>query len=136
MNNSNNGNNLFENTKYCSVCHCPLPENYDKERCASCEENELFNEVREYIRSKNVNEYQVAEEFGIPLGKIRGWIKEGRIEYKKLERGTLQQLKCAECGKPIQFGTYCQRCFKLKNTPKLGYVKKEKSKDNKMRFLE
>lgn len=128
---------LFENIKYCTVCHRPMPLDYERDICPVCEENELFSRVKDFIRSKDVTEYQVADEFNIPLRKVKGWIKEGRIEYKEMKHETIQELRCAACGKPIQFGAYCQECFKLKNMPKAAYVNSNnKKEDNKMRFLE
>lgn len=124
---------FFENTKYCSFCHRPLPMDYEKDMCPVCEENELFSRVKDFIRSKDVTEYDVAEEFQIPLRKVKNWIKEGRIEYKEVKH-TIQKMKCIICGEPIQYGSYCQKCYKLKTTPK-ATVKQQLS-DDKMRFLE
>ena len=73
---------LFQNSKYCKVCRRALPSDFEAELCPGCEENELFNRVKDFIRSRDVTEYQVADEFGLPLRKVKGWIKEGRIEYK------------------------------------------------------
>ena len=124
---------LFQNIKYCTVCHRPLPMDYEKDACPGCEENELFNRVKEFIRSKDVTEFQVAEEFDIPIRKVKNWIKEGRIEYKERPE-KIQSLHCISCGEPIAFGSYCQKCYKLKHTAK-GGVAAQKG-DDKMRFLE
>lgn len=125
---------LFENIKFCSICHRPLPLEYEKDMCPVCEENELFSRVKDFIRSRDVTEYQVADEFQIPLRKVKNWIKEGRIEYKEMKKETIKELRCVSCGEPIQFGTYCQKCYKLKNTPKAAYVKQPE--EDRMRFLE
>lgn len=123
---------LFKNTKYCSFCHRSLPRDYEKDLCPGCEENELFSRVKDFIRSKDVTEYEVAEEFQIPLRKVKNWIKEGRIEYKEI-KSTIKALKCISCGEPIQFGSYCQKCYKLKTTPKATL--KQQLEDERMRFL-
>lgn len=126
---------LFENMKECTVCHRPLSQDYEKDLCPVCEENELFNRVKDFIRERDVTEYQVAEEFQLPLRKVKGWIKEGRIEYKEEMKPSIESLRCAECGEPITFGTYCQKCFKIKNTTKGTFVI-QKNGDDRMRFLE
>jgi hypothetical protein len=130
---SMDNSHLFKNSKYCKICRRPLPSDFEAELCPECEENELFNRVKEFIRSRDVTEYQVADEFGLPLRKVKGWIKEGRIEYKeRVEK--IKSLHCLSCGEPITFGSYCQRCFKLQNTAKGGLVASQD--DNRMRFLE
>lgn len=124
---------LFGNMKHCNHCQKPLSLEYEGELCPICEENELFSRVKEFIRSRDVTEYDVVEEFDIPLRKVKNWIKEGRIEYKELKE-VVTSWKCIACGEPIQFGSYCQKCYKLKTTPKATYnVKKG---EDRMRFLE
>lgn len=125
---------LFENVKYCSYCGRPLAADYEKEVCPGCQEQELFSRVKDFIRSRDVTEYQVAEEFQIPIRKVKAWIREGRIEYKELAPNTIKELRCASCGEPIQFGTLCQKCYKLKSTPKSTVF--QKNEDSKIRFLE
>ena len=49
------------------------------------EEMELFDAVRNYIRENDVNEFGVAAHFGIPVSRVKAWIREGRIEYKELD---------------------------------------------------
>ena len=124
---------LFENMKYCPLCHKALPKDYEQELCPLCEENELFGRVKEFIRSRNVTEYDVMEEFNIPLRKVKNWIKEGRIEYKDLNVA-IKGWHCIICGEEIQFGSYCQKCYKLKTTPKATYAGQKE--ENRMRFLE
>lgn len=125
---------LFENMKYCSVCQKSLPMDYEHELCPLCEENELFSRVKAFIRSRDVTEYDVVEEFRIPLRKVKNWIKEGRIEYKDFKEVTIKAWHCVECGEPIQFGSYCQKCYKLKTITKATYTGQKE--EEKMRFLE
>ena len=127
---------LFDNLKFCAICRRALPLEYEGELCPACVENQLFNEVKEYIRSKDVTEYQVAEHFRIPHRKVKKWIEEGRIEYKEQEE-RIRNLHCVECGTPISFGNLCQRCYKEKYNTKAGYAPLQASADeNKMRFLD
>ncbi|MBU5472453.1 MAG: hypothetical protein GX284_07045 [Clostridiales bacterium] len=128
---------LFENLKFCSICRRPLPLDYEKEMCPQCIENQLFNEVKEYIRSRDVTEYQVAEHFKIPHYKVKRWIDEGRIEYKEQDNKIMNQ-HCSKCGAPISFGNLCQKCYKEKYNTKVGYAPlKSKDGDNeKIRFLD
>lgn len=127
------GPGFFENIKYCQICHRPLSVDFEKEMCPVCEENELFSKVRDFIRSKDVTEYDVVEEFQIPLRKVKNWIKEGRIEYKEVQH-TIKELKCVVCGEAIKFGHYCQKCYKLKNTPKATVKLQEH--EERIRFLD
>lgn len=130
--------NLFNSVKQCEFCSRPLPTNSDKNLCPSCEENQLFQEVKEYIRSYDVNEYMVAEYFNIPLKQVKKWIRDGRIEYKNADaQKTIEGLHCQKCGASITFGTLCTKCMKLQNGAK-GYDTRTLTpgSNNKMRFLE
>ena len=69
------------NHKYCEHCGQPIPRSSEFACCAHCQETILFHEVKTYIRENNVNEFQVAERFGIPLRIVKHWMKEKRIEY-------------------------------------------------------
>lgn len=102
---------LFDNFSYCKSCKRPLPLAYKDEYCPMCKEQNLFNKVREYIRSDDVNEYQVAAKFDIPVSKVKDWIREGRIEYKKSPVRQIT-MHCQACGAPLSFGTLCQKCLK------------------------
>ena len=70
---------LFENMKFCSICRGALPLDYEDELCPACKENQLFSQVKDYIRSKDVTEYQVADHFDIPRRLVKRCITEGRI---------------------------------------------------------
>ena len=89
---------LFSNSKQCENCGRPLSTSNDTNLCKVCAEKQLFQEVKEYIRTNDVNEYMVAEYFNIPLKKVKGWIREGRIEYKNPEaQKTIEGLHCQKC---------------------------------------
>ena len=70
--------------KYCKNCGRVLSPTYEAELCPTCEENQLFDKVRDYIRKNDVTEMQVAEHFGIPQKKVKAWIKEG-LSIRKME---------------------------------------------------
>lgn len=69
------------NYKYCEHCGSPIPRSSEFACCSSCQDTILFRAVKDYIRENNVNEFQVAEHFGIPLGLVKRWMRELRIEY-------------------------------------------------------
>lgn len=126
----------FSSYKSCEFCGKPLPDTYKEDVCPACKDRQLFNEVKDFIREHDVNEYAVAEKFGIPLSQVKSWIREGRIEYKSRQAPTIAGAHCHHCGAPVNFGTLCPKCLKLLNGQKV-YGKVYKSKDsNKMRYID
>lgn len=125
--------------KYCEYCGAPMHRNSVERYCAQCRERVLFLQVKDYIRANDVNEFQVAAHFGIPLRTVKGWIKEGRIEYKETangERSINNHLSCERCGAPVTFGTLCPKCLKLMNKNMHGYdLQKPQQDDDRMFFL-
>ncbi len=101
---------FFSRCKTCVKCGRPLPNDYRFEMCAACEDTELFDRVRDFIREHDVNEIQVAEHFGISRRKIHAWIREGRIQYK--DDATKFSIHCRACGRKINFGEYCTNCLR------------------------
>ena len=130
------GERLFGNYKECEYCKRPLPIHYEKTLCPNCLDAQLFHEVKEFIRSNNVNEYEVAEHFGIPIKQVKAWIREGRIEYRTSESGSSISMHCQRCGAPVSFGTLCHKCLKLLNGNKGVSMQKLNSGDSKMRYLD
>ena len=130
------GRKLFENYKQCEMCKCPLPLDYKGELCPHCTEIRLFQDVKDYIRANDVNEFDVANHFNIPLKQVKAWIREGRIEYKEPNKTTLTGLHCQRCGAPVAFGTLCPKCLKIMNGNKGYEVKKPDYTNDKMRFLD
>ena len=125
------------NYKYCTFCGKPIPRSADFVCCPDCQELILFSAVRDYIRANDVNEFQVAEHFDIPLRMVKLWIKEGRIEYKTAGDGRyINSIRCSRCGAPATFGTVCAACLKLLNNTVRGYGKQVASEDDKMRYLD
>ena len=115
-----NPKSLFNNnTRVCENCKRPLPHDYKENLCPRCLDLALFHEVKEFIRTHDVNEYEVAEHFKIPLRQVKSWIKDGRIEYKQSESAsTIAGLHCQRCGAPVTFGTLCPKCLRLLNGSK------------------
>ena len=103
---------LFQGSKFCAWCHCPIPEDSEDDLCKNCQASREFKEIREYVREHNVNEFQLAEAFEIPLRKVKQWIREGRLEYREEVR-TMVNLHCQRCGKAIQFGNFCTECMRM-----------------------
>ena len=120
--------------KSCPQCGRYLNDLYVEELCPMCQEINLFSRVRDYIRENEVNEYDVAEHFNIPLKKVRDWIREGRIQYKKQEEKSISAVHCRICGKPIDFGMLCSDCHRV-NGVKAAALKKQSAEQSAMRFL-
>ena len=104
---------LLGKYRQCSFCGRPLPRGFEGDMCPACMEQELFREVKDFIRSHEVNEYQVAEHFNIPVRVVKNWIKDGRIEYKEIGNDNIIGIHCQRCGSPVSFGTLCPKCLKL-----------------------
>lgn len=130
---------LFNNIKQCESCRRPLPNEYLDDLCPRCIEIKLFHDVKDFIRENDVNEYEVADHFNIPLRQVKEWIREGRIEYKEtVSTNSIAGLHCQNCGAPVAFGTLCPKCLKARNGRK-GYDMSHNNNstdDNKMRYLD
>lgn len=131
--------NSTSNYKLCKSCGAPMSINNDSPYCDRCREYVLFQEVREYIRSNDVNEFQVAAHFDIPLRVVKNWIHEGRIEYKETsvgKRALNNNFKCEVCGAPVSFGTLCTKCLKQLNKQTIrGYDMSKPSEEDRMFYL-
>ena len=125
---------LFSESRFCSWCHCPIPEDSETELCKSCQASMEFREIREYVREHDVNEFKLAEVFGIPLRQVKQWIREGRLEYKE-DAHTMVTLHCQKCGKSIQFGNFCPECNRAEYGVKGGFeLFRESDADEQIRF--
>jgi RNA polymerase subunit RPABC4/transcription elongation factor Spt4 len=132
----NHAAGLFENYKVCSHCGRRLPDDYEEEFCPRCKDIMLLHDVKDFIREHDVNEYQVAEHFHIPVRMVKGWIREGHIEYRTNRAATFT-IHCQHCGAPVTFGSVCPKCLKLLNGTGKGYgLSSGASTDERMRFLE
>lgn len=130
------GKDQYTSYKYCSMCSRPLPIDFEKEFCPACEDDVLFKEVREYIRTHEVTEFELAEIFHISQSKVRKWIKEGRIEYAAGEN-KMMNTRCQRCGVPVTFGTLCPECMRIMNGNKeVSFISTGSKRDrSRMRFL-
>ena len=70
----------------CEHCGQAIPRSSELNFCSNCLDGILFREVKEYIRENNVTAIQVSEHFNIPLGLVKQWIQERRIEYVNNKR--------------------------------------------------
>lgn len=125
--------------KYCEFCMSPIPRNQEIPYCVACQEKIIFLKVKDYIRENDVNEFQVAEHFGIPLRLVKEWIREGRIEYKKTpedQKTINNNMRCVKCGEPITFGTVCTKCLRSLSKNIHGYDMQKVHEDDRMRFLD
>ena len=128
---------LFNNeARSCKECRRDLKPEYPDDTCPACKERLLFNQVKEYIRENDVTEFQVSEHFHIPHFKVKGWIREGRIQYKDLQTPTMETLHCQECGEPITFGTLCTKCLRKSNISGNAIGKSGDEDDVRFRFLQ
>ncbi len=110
--------------KTCPQCGMKLHPTYKDELCPICLERNLFYQVKDYIRENDVNEQDVAEHFNISTQKVRGWIREGRIQYKGDDKNTISGVKCRICGKPISYGVTCSSCHKLQQLQVVAKLRK------------
>lgn len=104
----------FSEAKHCENCNAVLPPEYDSSVCPICAEFLLFQDVKDFIRSGDYNEYDVAQHFDISLSQVRRWIREGRIQYKEDSLNNIT-LHCQVCGVQILFGTMCTKCMKAQS---------------------
>ena len=63
--------NISDKYKYCEFCGRTLPKHYEGTLCPTCQEAQLFRNVRDYIRANTVNEYEVAEPFSYACVLLR-----------------------------------------------------------------
>ena len=108
--------------KTCKICGRPLAEDSEDTLCPICKEHELFQEVKNFIRENDVNEFEVSSAFDIPLGKVKKWIREGRIEYRDT---------------PTVGKALCPQCLKKQNAKGVGLnIPNPKENNASMHFLD
>jgi predicted RNA-binding Zn-ribbon protein involved in translation (DUF1610 family) len=126
----------FSSYNVCSICGKRLPDSYTKDCCPNCLDAKLLRDAKDYIRENNVNEYQVAEHFDIPVKIVKEWIRAGHIEYCSNGSSTFT-LHCQHCGAPVTFGSVCPACLKIMNSSgKGGFRSAVPDSDHQMRFLQ
>lgn len=114
-----------------------MSDNYKDDICPVCKEAELFSTVKEYIRTNDVNEHQVAEHFQISVRLVKKWIKEGRIDYKINKKTEKQLLCCIDCGCVMKnTGTIlCPKCELKRRQIRTFTTPSILNEEEKMRFL-
>lgn len=127
---------LFTSGKFCQICGRLLSKSYQDTLCPACLEQKLFSKVRDYIRSNDVTEHDVARHFGLSLHQVKKWIRDGRIEYKAAEEDSGRELygvHCLNCGKAITTGSFCASCMRQINI-KSGVLITKKADDSQTKF--
>jgi len=77
--------------------------------CPSCRDADRreFEAVRDYLRDHpQACLMAVSQATGIPLARIREFLREGRLVVAAPEA----ELACERCGAPITTGRLCERC--------------------------
>lgn len=106
---------IFEYSNLTTVC----PE------CWIKNEND-FKKIKDYLYDNpNQNIIQLSEATGIPIEKIKCYMREERIVSTNNTSSSL--LDCKLCGKAINFGNYCDDCRKTLEEPKVTSVRSNSS---------
>ena len=114
--------------------------------CHACREDDekAFERVKEYLfEYPGASMTEVATALELPLGKIKRFLKEGRLEIKE---GSNFILECERCGVSIKSGKYCEVCshdlaFELKSgspkatTGKNQGISKRHKESERMRYF-
>lgn len=111
--------------------------------CPACKEadEENFKKVKEYLyKSPGATLSEVSTELDISVERIKGYLKEGRLEIIGGEGNLV--LECENCGKAIRTGRFCDQCSKeitneLKSTANdmSNSLSRGQSKGVEMRYL-
>ena len=78
--------------------------------CQRCreEQEEKFQEVREYVRSNpGVDISQVSEACDVEPNQIRQWIREDRLQFAE---DSPIRIPCEKCGTMMRSGRFCDAC--------------------------
>ena len=68
-------------SRVCPKCGRKVARSYEGAQCPVCDSAALYREVKEYVRSHDVTEMELADIFDIPLSQVREWINEGFLTY-------------------------------------------------------
>ena len=127
----------------CSKCGGELEfRGHGEYRCKSCGnvETDDFGKVKKYLDANGpATALTISEATGVPIDRINGFLREGRVE---IPENSEVYIRCEKCGTEIRFGRYCPACaskltMELKGVFEAGEVPKKKpNADGKMRFLE
>jgi len=64
-----------------------MPKSVQGDICPRCSEELAYQQVKEYIRTHDATEMEVAQKFQLPLAQVRHWVQEGFLEYRTNEPG-------------------------------------------------
>jgi flagellar operon protein (TIGR03826 family) len=113
--------------------------------CPVCKEDDEadFRRVKEYLyKNPGATLSEVSTVLEIGVEKIKGFLKEGRLEIINGESNLV--LECESCGKAISTGRFCEACSRMLNNElksTAGQIKtsltqsQEAKKSVEMRYL-
>lgn len=81
--------------------------------CQDCrkQDEEDFKRVKEYLYDHpRATIFEVSKELDVSVQKIKGYLKEGRLEIVGDEANMI--LECESCGKSLRTGRFCDECAK------------------------
>ncbi|MFZ5986022.1 MAG: MerR family transcriptional regulator [Bacillota bacterium] len=81
--------------------------------CQDCRQQDEadFKRVKEYLYDHpGATIFEVSKELEVSVQKIKGYLKEGRLEIVGEEGNMI--LECESCGKSIKTGRFCNDCAK------------------------
>lgn len=79
--------------------------------CAMCfeQDEEDFMKIKEFLYEHPCAKvYEVVNALGMPVKKIKRYLRENRLEIIEKDN---RFLFCEMCGKPIRSGKYCDNCY-------------------------
>lgn len=97
------------NVRNCTRCGKVFLPVLGRRYCPECAEAEIaeFESVKEHLRKHpGASVLQVSEATGVPVKKIREYVKEGRLVSASED----WNISCDRCGKPIARGRFCDDC--------------------------
>ncbi len=103
------------NVRNCVRCGKIFLPTVGRPYCPDCADTEmaLFESVKEYLKKHpGASVIQVSQATGVPVKKIREYVKEGRL----FSAGEDWNITCDRCGKAINRGRYCSDCAKKLET--------------------
>ena len=71
-------------SRRCSKCGCRLQKFNPSDLCPNCTRNQKYQQVKEYVSTHDVTEFEVAEMFDVSLSDVRKWIDDGFLEYREV----------------------------------------------------
>lgn len=106
--------------------------------CPTCvkQEQEEYEAVRAYLKKRpGAPLLEVSDATGVSVGRIREWVREGRLV---LHEPSGNGLKCERCGQAVTTGRLCDRCRRelaaqLQSAVGRGRSEREPERDKEFR---